>query len=167
MTATECSLTHCGRAPSLPARVVVKRSLAPGTRDGGISSASMTAGDRYVHLTQDGGGEPTCVVRPVDWTVMPEVAGVALDGVEEVAFEPWEHGRAHFVRIPAGASMPMHGNVEHVCCVVVQGAGRLTLPSGDGVDYSAPEVMVFDPGVPHAWVAVTADTVLAVCLVEP
>jgi quercetin dioxygenase-like cupin family protein len=98
---------------------------------------------------------------------MPEAVGIPLAGVEQVAFEPWEHGRAHFVRIPAGASMPMHGNVEHVLCVVVAGEGRLALPTGEGVDYSAPEIMVFDPGVPHAWEAVTADTVLAVCLVEP
>jgi hypothetical protein len=126
-----------------------------------------TVDDRYVHLTRDGDGEHACVVRPVDWAVMPEAVGIALTGVEEVAFEPWEHGRAHFVRIPAGATMPMHGNDEHVLCVVVAGEGRLALPSGDGVDYSAPEIMVFDPGVLHAWEAVTADTVLAVCLVEP
>lgn len=75
-------------------------------------------------------------------------------------------GRTHFVRIPAGGSMPMHANDDHVFCVVVAGEGRLGLPSGDGVRYRAPEVMIFDPGVPHSWDDITEDTMLAVCLVD-
>ena len=50
--------------------------------------------------------------------------------------------------------------------VVVAGGGRLGLPSEDGVRYRAPEVMTFDPGVPHSWDDVTEDTILAVCLVD-
>lgn len=121
---------------------------------------------RYIRLMFDGDGTPIGAVHPMAWTPMRQAVGLALEGIDEVGVEPWSRGRTHFVRIPAGGSMPMHANDDHVFCVVVAGEGRLGLPSGDGVRYRAPEVMIFDPGVPHSWDDITEDTMLAVCLVD-
>ena len=66
-------------------------------------------------------------------------------------------------RIPVGCSVPVHAGPNYAVCQIVSGRGKLLLPSGQDIDYQAPELYVFEPGALHGWHAVVEDTLLTVC----
>jgi quercetin dioxygenase-like cupin family protein len=96
---------------------------------------------------------------------------------EEYDGQPLERVRVHdvieppralvqLVELAAGGSFAMHSSPDVAFCQVVRGRGKLGLPDGRELEYSAPELYVFLPGTLHDWHDVEEDTLLSVCLVR-
>jgi quercetin dioxygenase-like cupin family protein len=95
---------------------------------------------------------------------------------EEYDGQPLERVRVHdvieppralvqLVELAAGGSFAMHSSPDVAFCQVVRGRGKLGLPDGRELEYSAPELYVL-PGTLHDWHDVEEDTLLSVCLVR-
>jgi hypothetical protein len=60
----------------------------------------------------------------------------------------------------------LHTGPESGFVQIVEGAGTLVLPGDVRVRYEAPELFLFAPNTLHSWADVTADTLMAACLVS-
>jgi quercetin dioxygenase-like cupin family protein len=101
-----------------------------------------------------------------EWQPFDEYDGQPLERVR--VHDVLEPPRAliQLVQIAAGGSFAMHSSPDVAFCQVVRGRGKLGLPDGRELDYSAPELYVFLPGTLHDWHDVEEDTLLSVCLVR-
>ena len=101
------------------------------------------------------------------WQPFEEYDGKPLQGVSLVELGRSGGAELQLVRIAAGGHFAMHASPALAYCQIVAGAGTLRLPDGRELTYAGPELYVFHPHTLHEWVAVTADTLLSVCLVGP
>jgi quercetin dioxygenase-like cupin family protein len=101
-----------------------------------------------------------------EWQPFDEYDGQPLERVR--VHDVLEPPRAliQLVQIAAGGSFAMHSSPDVAFCQVVRGRGKLGLPDGRELEYSAPELYVFMPGTLHDWRDVEEDTLLSVCLVR-
>lgn len=103
--------------------------------------------------------------RP-EWQPFEEFDGKPLERVRvQDVIEP-PGALIQLVEIAAGGSFAMHSSPQVAFCQIVRGRGKLGLPGGRELDYSAPELYVFLPGTLHDWHAIEEDTLLSVCLVD-
>ncbi len=72
------------------------------------------------------------------------------------------NGTSVLYSIPVGCTVPIHAGTNYAFCQIVAGRGKLVLPGGREIDYSAPELYIFEPGALHGWVDVVEDTLLSV-----
>lgn len=72
------------------------------------------------------------------------------------------NGTSVLYSIPVGCTVPVHAGSNYAFCQIVVGRGKLVLPGDREVNYSAPELYIFEPGALHGWVDVTEDTLLSV-----
>jgi quercetin dioxygenase-like cupin family protein len=72
------------------------------------------------------------------------------------------NGASVLYSIPAGCTVPIHSGTNYSFCQIVTGRGKLTLPGGREIDYSAPELFILEPGALHGWSDVVEDTLLSV-----
>jgi quercetin dioxygenase-like cupin family protein len=100
------------------------------------------------------------------WQPFEEYDGKPLERVRVQDLVEPPGGLIQLVEIRSGGSFAMHSSPDVAFCQIVRGRGRLGLPGGSELDYSAPELYVFQPGTLHDWHAVEEDTLLSVCLVR-
>jgi|SRR5581483_4000277 len=121
---------------------------------------------RVSRVLLDAGAVRAAALEDIEFEPVAEVAGEAVAGVSTAQLEFAEHGAVHLVRIAAGGRFPMHTGPESGFVVVVEGAGTLLLPGDARVAYRAPELFLFAPDTLHSWSEVTADTLMAACIVR-
>jgi quercetin dioxygenase-like cupin family protein len=121
---------------------------------------------RVTEFTDHDGTVRPAVSQTPAWQPFEEFDGKPLERVELVEINRAGRAQMQLVRIAAGGHFAMHSSPDIAFCQIVEGAGTLRLPDGSELTYEAPELYVFHPGTLHEWVAVTADTLLSVCLVD-
>lgn len=121
---------------------------------------------RVSRVLLDGDAVRRAVVDGVEFESVDEVAGERVEGVSAAHLTFAEHASVHLVRIAVGGGFPMHSGPESGFVAVIEGAGTLVLPGDARVPYAAPELFLFAPDTLHSWTDVTADTLMAACLVS-
>jgi quercetin dioxygenase-like cupin family protein len=72
------------------------------------------------------------------------------------------NGTSVLYSIPVGCTVPIHAGSNYAFCQIVAGRGKLVLPGDLEIEYSAPELFIFEPGALHGWADVSEDTLLSV-----
>lgn len=121
---------------------------------------------RVTELTDHDGTVRAAVSEVPAWQPFEQFDGQPLDRVELVEINRAGGAEMQLVRIAAGGHFAMHSSPDTAFCQIVEGAGTLRLPDGRELTYEGPELFVFHPDTLHEWVAVTADTLLSVCLIS-
>jgi quercetin dioxygenase-like cupin family protein len=121
---------------------------------------------QVTEFTDDDGTVLAAVSEAPAWQPFEEFDGKPLDSVELVEIGRTGNAEMQLVRIAAGGHFAMHSSPDIAFCQIVEGAGTLRLPDGRERTYEGPELYIFHPGTLHEWVAVTADTLLSVCLIS-
>ena len=101
-----------------------------------------------------------------EWQPFEEYDGQPLQRVRVQDLVEPPHALIQLVEIAAGGSFAMHSSPDVAFCQIVRGRGKLGLPDGRELDFSAQELYVFLPGTLHDWHDVEEDTLLSVCLVR-
>jgi quercetin dioxygenase-like cupin family protein len=117
-------------------------------------------------LRPQGNGVDVTVMPAPSWYAVEEWNGVNVTGTHNAQIHEWAHGRILLVRIAAGGRFPMHAGSVYTICQIVTGRGSVGLPDGEILAYRAPEVLIFEPGTPHAWIALE-NTEFSVCEIAP
>ncbi len=110
---------------------------------------------KTVFTVVDGRTEPESSQTP-PWAEPDEFGQAAA----EIFRAP--NGTSVLYSIPVGCTVPVHAGSNYAFCQIVAGRGKLVLPGGREIDYSAPELYIFEPGALHGWVDVVEDTLLSV-----
>jgi quercetin dioxygenase-like cupin family protein len=121
---------------------------------------------RISRILLDGDVVRCAAAEAVAFEAVEELGGQPVHGVSVAQLAFAEHAAVHLVRIAVGGGLSLHTGPESGFVQVVEGAGTLVLPGDVRVLYRAPELFLFAPETLHGWTDVTADTLMAACLVS-
>jgi quercetin dioxygenase-like cupin family protein len=121
---------------------------------------------RVTRFELDGDQVRTHIAEQPDWKPFDTYDGEPLRDVTLTEVHEVARAEVQLVHIAAGGHFVMHTSPDLAFCHIVRGSGTLRLPDGSELTYEGPELYLFEPGTLHEWDQITADTLLAVCLVR-